>query len=227
MRKIKVAIPLKTNSERVPNKNLRPFFNHESLFDIKAKQLLKVFHPEDVLVSSENPAVKDLTDKYGFKFHLRDLELTKSTARENQIVKTITDAIDDKECDVMWAQVTQPLFDEFDTIVKIWQEHCSAHESLVVVKNARHHLLDEKGNPVNFNFGYWHKISQDLPKLYEVTWAAFIMSREMLNQAHYQIGRNPYLYVTQKPLVDIDNLSDFEVASILYKYYESHSCVLT
>lgn len=50
MKNIKVAIPLKTNSERIPNKNLRPFCNGESLFDIKAKQLLKVFALEDVYV---------------------------------------------------------------------------------------------------------------------------------------------------------------------------------
>ena len=89
-------------------------------------------------------------------------------------------------------------------------------DSLAVVKKFRHHLLDENGNPINFNFGYWHKISQDLPKYYEVTWAAFIMSRSMLNQTYYPIGRRPYLYETKAPLVDIDNESDFEVASILY-----------
>ena len=220
MKKIKIVIPLKTNSERVPNKNLREFYNGKSLFDVKAQQLLKVFNPEDILVSSENPAVKDLTDKYGFNFHLRDIELTKSTAKENQIVKTLTDALDDKECDVMWVQVTQPLFNEFKEILNIWNtiDH-EKYDSLAVVKKQRHHLLDEKGNPVNFNFGYWHKISQDLPALYEVTWSAFIMSRAMLNQAYYQIGRNPYLYVTDAPLVDIDNLSDFEIASLLYGYY--------
>ena len=51
MRKLKVAIPLKTNSERVPNKNLRPFVDGKSLFDIKAKQLLKVFSAKDIYVS--------------------------------------------------------------------------------------------------------------------------------------------------------------------------------
>lgn len=219
MRNIKVVIPLKTNSERVPNKNLRKFCNDESLFDIKAKQLLKVFKPEDILVSSENPKVQELTDEYGFNFHLRDIELTKATAKENQIVKTLTDAVEDKECDIMWAQVTQPLFNEFEEIIDKWNTLGGKYDSLAVVKKQRHHLLDEKGNPVNFNFGYWHKISQDLPALYEVTWSAFIISREMLNQAYYQIGRNPYLYVTNAPLVDIDNLSDFEVASILYKFY--------
>lgn len=170
MRNIKVAIPLKTNSERVPNKNLRPFYNGKSLFDIKANQLLKVFKPEDVLVSSENPAVEELTSKYGFKFHLRDVSLTKSTARENQIVKTITDAIEDKE----------------------WETMPLVHDSLAVVKRISHHILDKNGNPVNFNFGYWHKVSQDLPTLYEVTWSAFIMKREMLNEAYYQIGSPPY-----------------------------------
>ena len=61
---IKVAIPLKTNSERVDNKNLRPFVRTESLFDIKAKQLLQVFKPEDIYVSSENPNVEKIIKKY-------------------------------------------------------------------------------------------------------------------------------------------------------------------
>lgn len=219
MRKLRVVIPLKTNSERVPNKNLREFYNGKSLFDIKAKQLIKIINPENILVSSENPEVKKYTDQYGFKFHLRDIELTKSTAKENQIVKTLTDAWEDDDCDIMWVQVTQPLFNDFKGIIDKWREVWQINDSLCVVKKARHHLLDERANPVNFNFGYWHKISQDLPPYYEVTWAAFIMSREMLNQAYYQIGRNPYLYVIDSPLVDIDNLNDFNVASILYKHY--------
>lgn len=222
MRKLKVVIPLKTNSQRVPNKNLRLFYKDESLFDIKAKQLIEVINPKNVLVSSENTIVENYTKKYGFNFHLRDISLTKANARENQIVKTLTDALNDKECDVMWVQVTQPLFNEFSEIINLWNDVKNQYDSLAVVKKARHHLLDEKGNPVNFNFGYWHKISQDLPSLYEVTWSAFIMSREMLNQAYYQIGRNPYLYITEAPLVDIDNEKDFEVAGILYRYYKNN-----
>lgn len=216
---IKVAIPLKTNSERIENKNLRPFVDNKSLFDIKAEQLLKVFNPEDVYVSSENPDVEKIVKKYGFNFHLRDIALTQIDARENQIVKTITDAIEDKTCDVMWVQVTQPLFNEFQEIIKIWKNLDNAYDSLAVVKKISHHILDANGNPVNFNFGYWHKVSQDLPKLYEVTWSAFIMRREMLNEAYYQIGRNPFLYKTNSSLIDINNLVEFEVAQILYKHY--------
>lgn len=219
-KKLKIAIPLKTNSERIDNKNLRPFFGEKSLFDIKAEQLLKVFPASDVYVSSENPDVKKLVEAYGFNFHLRDYSLTQKTAKENQIVKSVTSAIEDKESDVMWVQVTQPLFNEFEKIVEIWNNLDDEYDSLAVVRKISHHILDEKGNPVNFNFGYWHKVSQDLPKLFEVTWSAFIMKREMLDEAYYQIGRNPYLYQTEAPLVDINNMVEFEVAQILYKYYQ-------
>ena len=59
MKNLKVAIPLKTNSERVPNKNLRNFIDGDSLFDIKIKQLLKAVKPEDIYVSSEEIKVKE------------------------------------------------------------------------------------------------------------------------------------------------------------------------
>jgi len=217
---LKIVIPLKTNSERIENKNLRTFSGTDSLFDIKARQLLPVFDPGDVYVSSENPRVESIVQQYGFHFHLRDVALTKSTAKENQIVKSITDTIPGKP-DIMWVQVTQPLFHEFQEILDTWRTLDSSYDSLAVVKRIKHHILDDKGNPVNFNFGYWHKISQDLPCLYEVTWAAFIMRREMLEQAYYQIGRKPYLYPTDSPLVDINDPIEFEMASILYNYYHN------
>lgn len=218
MSDLKIVIPLKTNSERVPNKNLRPFIGDKSLFDIKAEQLLKTFNPKDVYVSSENPKVEDIIKKYGFNFHLRDISLTGKNTRENKLVKTIVDTIPGNP-DIMWCQVTQPLFDEFPRLLEVYKNLDEKYDSICIVKKHRHHLLDEKGNPINFNFGYWHKISQDLPKLYEVAWAAFIMKREMLEQAWYQIGRNPYLFETQLPLIDIDEVSDFEIASILYNHY--------
>ena len=212
-RNLKIVIPLKTNSERVPNKNLRPFVDGQSLFDVKARQLLQTFSPDDVYCSSENPAVEPIVKQYGFNFHLRDIALTGKNTRENQLVKTIVDSIPGKP-DIMWCQVTQPLFDDFQGLMQVYDNLDPAYDSIAVVKRQRHHLLDERGNPVNFNFGYWHKISQDLPQLYEVAWAAFIMRREMLEQAWYQIGRNPYLYETKKPLIDIDEVQDLSLIHI-------------
>lgn len=218
MKNLKVIIPLKTNSERIPNKNLRPFLDGKSLFDIKAQQLLKSFDPKDIYSSSENPNIRPIVENYGFNFHLRDTELTGKNTRENKLVKTIVDSIPGTP-DIMWCQVTQPLFDDFEGLLNAYRNLNEKYDSICVVKRQRHHILDERGNPVNFNFGYWHKISQDLPKLYEVAWAAFIMKRDMLEQAWYQIERSPLLYETQKPLIDINEIQDFEIAALLYKHY--------
>lgn len=213
---LKVVIPLKTNSERIKNKNLRPFFGEDSLFDIKAKQLLKTFEPNDVYCSSENIEAKQLVEKYGFNFLLRDNELTKKTTKENLLVKSIVEQIPGKP-DILWCQVTQPLFNDFDNLIRTYKSLKPEYDSICVVKRFRHHLLNEQGCPLNFQFGYWHKISQDLPKLYEVAWAAFIMKRDYLENAWYQIGRNPYLFETNQMLIDIDEIEDFELASMIYE----------
>ncbi|MCE3046687.1 cytidylyltransferase domain-containing protein [Helicobacter kayseriensis] len=218
---LKVVIPLKTNSTRLHDKNLRNFFNHKSLFDIKAEQLLKVFSPKDIYVSSEDEIrVPKIVEGYGFNFLHREYELTLSSAKETEIVKGIVEKIEDKNADIMWVQVTQPLFDEFSEMVKVYQNLSENFDSIVAVKRITHHIIDERGNPVNFNFGYWHKISQELPIFFEVLWSAFIMKRRMLDCAWYQIGRNPYLYQSNSYFVDINDEKEFEVASILYSYYK-------
>ena len=219
MKNLKVIIPLKTNSTRVKNKNLRPFYNNQSLFDVKAQQLLQVFSPIDIYVSSENPEVEKLAKEYGFNFHLRDASLTTSTTIESSLVKTLVDAVPDKSCDIMWCQVTQPLFLEFKKLLECYENLDKHYDSICVVKWFSHHLIDKDGNPVNFNFGYWHKLTQDLPALYQVAWAAFIMRRNFLDQAHYQIGRSPYLFKTDAPLVDIDTEQDFEIAQLMYQLF--------
>ena len=218
MKSLKVAIPLKTNSQRVPNKNLREFCGGKSLFDVKIEQLLGTFKPSDVYVSSEDRHVAELCSGYGINFLLRDPALTPNDAPWHKVVKDVVGNLP-QDADVMWVQVTQPLFMDFDAVVERWRKEYDSIDSLAVVKRITHHILDEKAHPLNFEFGYWHKISQDLPKLYEVTWACFCMKREMVDETGYQIGRKPCLFETTVPLVDIDSPQDFEVAGILYDHY--------
>lgn len=218
MRNIKVAIPLKTNSSRVPNKNLRPFSGGLSLFDVKMSQLLRSFRPEDIYVSSEDESVGGLCGRYGVNFLLRDVSLTPNDAPWTDVVRDVVGNLP-PESDVMWVQVTQPLFKDFDGVLNKWNEVYDGVDSLAVVRRISHHVLDERAHPVNFEFGYWHKISQELPTLYEVTWACFCMKRAMVDATGYQIGRRPFLYETDAHLVDIDTVQDFEVAGILYDHY--------
>ncbi len=79
-------------------------------------------------------------------------------------------------------------------------------------------MVSEGGIPINFNFGCWHKVSQKLPKVYEILWSAFIQKRSSINITKYHIGMNPYyMAFDHVKTVDIDTMEDFELAQIIYK----------
>lgn len=213
---MKIIIPLQTCSTRIPLKNIRPFYNDDSLFDIKAKQILTFEKADNVYVSSEDEEkVRPLCDKYGFHFMKRDLSLTGNKIYQPDLVKALTEPLPGDD-DIMWIQVTSPLFNQFSEALETWEKIRDDYDSLVAVKPFKGHLLDEKGNPVNYAFGYWHKVSQDLPKLYSVLWSLFILKRATVNRFNYHIGVNPYLFETNHMVIDIDYHEDFELASLVY-----------
>ncbi|THF57660.1 glycosyltransferase family protein [Pseudothauera rhizosphaerae] len=217
---MKIVIPLQTCSTRIPRKNIRPFYKDDSLFDIKAKQILAFEAPENVYVSSESEEVCALCDKYGFHFMPRDPALTGNKVFQPDLVKALTDPIPGDD-DIMWIQVTSPLFNQFTEALEVWEKVRDEYDSLVAVKPFKGHLLDEKGNPVNYAFGYWHKVSQELPKLHSVLWSLFILKRATVNRFHYHIGVKPYLFETHGMVVDIDYHDDFELASLIYEKIHS------
>lgn len=215
---MKIFIPLQLASTRVKRKNIREFYNGESLFDIKIKQLLKNFRPEDIYVSSEDEIVSDLCRKYDINFLKRDISLTGNNIFQADLINHFLLNVKSDD-DVMWVQVTQPLFDKFDEMLIEWNNlDKNKYNSLVAVKTFKNHLISEAGLPINFNFGYWHVVTQNLPKLYELLWACFIQTRESIERVKYQIGSKPkYKCFDDITLVDIDTENDFRLAAIIYK----------
>ena len=115
------------------------------------------------------------------------------------------------------ATQTSQIMIGYEKALEEWKQVRDQYDSLVAVKPFKGHLLDEKGNPVNYAFGYWHKVSQDLPKQYSVLWSLFILKRETVKRYQYHIGVNPYLFETDTTVVDIDYDEDFELAQIIYQ----------
>jgi len=215
---MKVVIPLQTCSTRVPKKNIRPFFETQSLFDIKVSQLAKIIPLSDIYVSSESFEVETLCKDKGVNFLQRDKSLTGNLVKQPDLVSGIIKDVPGDD-DIMWVQVTSPLFDQFSKFLEVWSELSESYDSMVAVKPFSKHLLDSTANPLNFSFGYWHKVSQDLPSWFEVLWSCFILKRKTINQVCYHIGTNPYLFVSDIVTVDIDTVDDFELASIIYKHF--------
>lgn len=214
---MKVIIPLQLCSTRVKLKNIRPFYGNKSLFDIKMEQLLHHFNGNNIYISSESDDVIPLADKYGAHFLKRPFELTGNSVKQPDLIGTILSQLPNDDEDIMWVQVTQPLFDKFGDMLDCWESIKEKYDSIVAVKTVRHHIVSQSGIPINFNFGHWHKVSQDLPPLYEILWSAFILKRKIAETVKYHIGMNPYFMPFDDiTLVDIDTEEDLKLASEIY-----------
>lgn len=217
---MKIIIPLQTCSTRVVNKNLRNFHAKNSLFDVKAKQLIKCFDPKKVFVSCENESVREKVEGYKFNFLLRDKKYTGNIVKITDLVGHILSQIPDDGEDLAWTQVTAPLFNDFKNCLTIWESKKKDYDSLVVVKEVKF-AITENNIPINFNFGCWHKASQYIPKCYEVLWAFCILKRETFNDSRYAFGYNPYKYVSDFVDVDIDTEKDFALAQKIYSKFHA------
>jgi len=213
---VKVIIPAKSNSERVHNKNFCEFYQGQSLFDIKIKQLLEVLPAGDIYVSSENPEVENLTKKYGLQFLPRTEHLTRNETPFAEVITSLIGEIPGDD-DVMWVTVTEPFFCEFEDCLRTWAAVREEHDSLVVVKPLTEFILDANGQPVNYQFGPWHLASQFLPKWFSVPHALHIVKRDTIRRCNYIIGTSPKLYVSTSRSIDIDDEFDFRIAKELYE----------
>ena len=119
----------------------------------------------------------------------------------------------------MWVHTTTPLFNFYkEALEKYLNLNKNIFNSLVAVEKSKEFLIDEKGRPINYMFGVWHKYSQDLPELFKITGALFINKLSEIKKNRYVIGTNPYLFeVPSKYCLDIDNEWQFELAQIIYK----------
>ena len=220
---MKVLIPAKAHSERLQDKNFRPFSKGRSLFDIKAMQLIKAgILPENVYVSSEAEHVRLIAHKYGFNFLLRPECLARNDVPMGEVFMEAVERIPGDE-DIMYVQVIDPLFDQYVGMKRVWTTRERKTDSLHMVRKVNSYLLDERLWPINCRFGPWHVPTQDMPPLFSWTACCQIITKEAARYCHYYVGRHPARYVTTRPFVNIKTLEDFTLAAAIFERMESES----
>lgn len=214
---MKVILPAKENSTRVPKKNWREFYESKSLTDVKIEQLLKVFSGKDIFLSCDVKKRKVHAEKYGINFHLRSPELAEDETPWSEVVLGILRDLPVKDFeDILWTEATSPLFSDYDALLKTWEEKKLSFDSLLTVKAQRDFFFWKNGQPINFQFGKWHKWSQDLEPLYSMD-ASFIIKKGLLLDLQYPVGKQPYLFETKQETIEIDTLLDFRMAQELFR----------
>jgi len=215
MRKELVAvIPVKANSERVKEKNIRSF-GDTTLLDLKLKQVTMVKGFDDVVVSSESDEVLERAIKYGVSVHHRDPQYSTSMVPMSDVYSYIASEVNGEN--IAWVNVTNPLAEHYvyEKAIDLYQNLESGYDGLVSVTEVRDYLLF-RGKPVNFSRAPWAR-SQDLEPLLSVSFVINILKRQNMISWGSCVGENPFFYVLdQTDAWDIDEKRDFDFCEEVY-----------
>jgi N-acylneuraminate cytidylyltransferase len=215
---IVAVIPVREGSQRVKNKNFRPFADEKSLLHLKIKQLQEANCFDYIYVSSDSKKAREIALENDVKFLERDPVLCKSESRWYDVTDHILTTVPDEPI-VAWTMVTAPLFRNYKPAIDVFLKKRNEYNSLLTVLPCREYLLNEKGKPINCNFGFWHSYTNELDKHYAITGSLYVARKKDQLRWHYWIGTKPYLYEISKfESVDVDTEEDFAFAETLHQF---------
>ena len=231
MEKYIFFLPTRKGSERVINKNTRPFAGVEGgILRVKLEQLLQVDRISNIIVSTNDEATMEVVNSIKssrIKIIERPEHLCLSSTDIQEFINYIPSIVEAEH--IFWVHTTAPfadakiLNDALDIYEKTVLEEKS-YDSLLSVNKIQQFLWSEKENKcINHDRSkvLWPR-TQDLEPLYEINHAFYINSRENYLKYNDRIGIKPYMFTLDKMhSLDIDWGDDFTLAEIVYKYLKS------
>lgn len=213
---IKAVIPIRKGSQRVQNKNLRPFAD-TTLLENKIKVLKKAGFFDDIIVNTDSEEAIAMAEANGVSWHRREPYYASSACSGSEFFQHLGIVTD---CDVFcYCPVTSP-FVSVETMMKCkalyeekMQEGCDCVSTVSDVKE----FLWLDGKPVNYDKKNAPN-SQNLPDVKALNFGFTMVKRESLIKNRNIIGDNP-LFVTTSGMesVDIDTPLDFYIAEQIYR----------
>ena len=210
--KLTAVIPVRKGSQRVKNKNLKPFAD-STLLDIKIETLKKVIGLDEIVVSSDSQEMLDIARKHNVTAHRREDYYASSEVNNSDFMVNLTTSVDSEY--IMYSPCTSPLLSN-ETISECISKFRAGAQNIVTVTSQKHHMW-LNGQPLNYDPSDAPN-SQDLPDIYSVNYGCCIISCEYLHIYRNVVTDNPTFHVTDEiESIDIDTEFDFMVAEHVYR----------
>lgn len=210
-------IPARMGSQRLPKKNLAPFFGAPLI----AHAIRKCFATglfDEVWVNSEHPDFGDIATAEGAKFHQRPEALGDNNATSEQFV---AEFLEKRPCTFVYqVHSIAPLLTVPDLTRFVAEMQTDKHDALMSVVDENLECLYED-KPVNFTFAEKTN-SQDLTPVRRIVWAATAWRRDTYLEAFNSggcatySGRIGYVPVGRMAGHVIKTQEDLDVATALY-----------
>ncbi len=216
-------LPARSGSERVRNKNTRPFAGIPGgLMQNKMQQLVRSGNIDEIILSTNDGKCIEIASEFTYDSRVRIIRRPESLCLSSTnlqdliaYVPTVTDADY-----IVWGHVTTPLAgaEEYDEGISVFFDKLDeGYDSLIGVRELRNYLLDKTGKVVNNTTPLPWPRTQDLEPLYLINHTMFIASRSTYENDRNRIGRRPYLHqMDEIRSFDIDWEDDFAIAEALF-----------
>ena len=210
--KLTVVVPVRAGSQRVKDKNTKPFAN-SNLLQIKLNVLKSVSMIDEIIVNSDSDEMLTIARKNGVSTHKRKDYYASSECDNSEYFQHIAEVTDSDY--IMVSPVTAPLVSKETYFSCINKFINSDINNLVTVSDVKHHMwLD--GKPLNYNPKNAPN-SQDLPDVVSINYGICIIARGDMIKNRNIVTDKPYFYkLDEIESIDIDTEFDFMIAEHVY-----------
>ncbi len=207
-------IPIKLNSERVKDKNIRTFFDGKPLIQFILEALKASSLIDEIYVYCSNERIKDYLPD-GIKFLKRPDFLDLNTSNCNDIIREFIKEVDADYYVVSHA--TAP-FTKTRSIDRCIESVISGDYDSAFTVSKLQTFMWQDNKPINFDPDHFPR-TQDLKPIFLETSGAFVFTKEVFKKYNRRVGVNPCLVEIEDADegIDIDTEHDMAIAQAIYK----------
>lgn len=218
--KVTLLLPMKRNSERVPNKNLK-LFNGKPLFHAIIDELITSKYINKIIINTDSDLIAESainTYQDFVSIHKRPKNIQGDFVSMNKIIEY---DLNNSDSDIyIQTHSTSPLLAirSLDAAIEKMISSSTDFDSIFSVTKIQTRFYDKNGNPFNHNPIELLR-TQDLEPLFEENSGFYIFTKESFKNAdNKRIGLRPLMFEIDKiEAIDIDEPSDFIIAETLHK----------
>lgn len=220
--RIAALVPMRQASERVSEKNFRPFAGRP-LYHHIVQSLLACSLVDEVVINTDSVVIMEEASKLFPEVRLieRPQHLRAGATPMNDVLLATVKKV---EADYyLQTHCTNPLLraETIDRAIQTFIDNYPIYDSLFSVTQMQTRLWDSLARAINHNPRILLR-TQDLPPIFEENSCIYIFTRQILEGRHNRIGERPLMFeIDRLEAWDIDEELDFLIAEFLYQQREA------
>jgi len=216
MRKtITAIVPVRKGSQRVKNKNFKPFAN-TNLLELKINTLKQIKLIDKIVISTDSIIAIEAAKRLGVECHEREDYYASSECSNSEFFENLAKNIEGDY--LMYSPVTSPLIkiQTYYDFINRFYNVINTHDSMLTSCYVKDHMW-LNGKPLNYD-PQNSPNTQDLPNILKLTYGLSIIKREIMLSSKNVVGNKPNFYILEDPeTIDIDTPLEFKFAEFLFK----------